>query len=135
MPLVETLVRVASLPQSRRIVSNSEQFPRRVTAPWPLDRLSSSEDSLNGDEVSRKVSLVKLLLFFSVHGMFTLSYYTECVLGIEPNEHRIPRFQGKYSYHTGLPENPERPNSPNDFPMSQCYWGVGILVSVNLGVC
>ena len=36
-----------------------------------------------------------------------------CVLGIEPNEHQIPRFQGKYSYHTDLPENPERPKSPN----------------------
>ena len=43
----------------------------------------------------------------------------ECVLGIEPNEHRIPRFQGKYGYHTDLPENPERPNSPNALPMSQ----------------
>jgi len=30
----------------------------------------------------------------------------ECVLGIEPNEHQIPRFQGKYSYHTYLMENP-----------------------------
>ena len=43
----------------------------------------------------------------------------ECVLGIEPNEHQIPRFQGKYSYHTHLTENPERPNSPNVLPMSQ----------------
>ena len=41
------------------------------------------------------------------------NHYMECVLGIEPNEHRIPRFQGEYSYHTDLPENPERPNSPN----------------------
>ena len=24
----------------------------------------------------------------------------ERVIGIEPNEHQIPRFQGKYSYHT-----------------------------------
>ena len=42
----------------------------------------------------------------------------QCVLGIEPNEHQIPRFQGKYSYHTHLTENPERPNSPNVLPMS-----------------
>ena len=33
MPLVETLVRMACLPQPRRIVSDSEQFPRRVAAP------------------------------------------------------------------------------------------------------
>ena len=52
----------------------------------------------------------------------------ECVLGIEPNEHRIPRFQGKYSYHTDHPKNPERPNSPNVLPMSQCCWGVGELL-------
>ena len=49
----------------------------------------------------------------------------QCVLGIEPNEHRMPRFQGKYSYHTDFPENPERPNSPNVLPMSQYCWGVG----------
>jgi len=41
-----------------------------------------------------------------------------CVLGIEPNEHQIPCFQGKYSYHTDHSENPERPNSPNVLPMS-----------------
>jgi hypothetical protein len=40
-------------------------------------------------------------------------------MGIEPNEHRIPRFQGKYSYHTDHSENPERPNSPNVLPTSQ----------------
>jgi hypothetical protein len=57
-----------------------------------------------------------------------------CVLGIEPNEHRIPRFQWKYSYHTHLPENPERPNSPNVLPMSQWYLGVGFFVPVNLSV-
>jgi len=39
--------------------------------------------------------------------------------GIEPNEHQIPRFQGKYSYHTDHSENPERPNSPNVLPTSQ----------------
>jgi hypothetical protein len=33
-------------------------------------------------------------------------------LGIEPNEHRIPSFQWKYSYHTHHLENPMRPNSP-----------------------
>ena len=36
----------------------------------------------------------------------------ERMMGIEPNEHQIPRFQGKYSYHTDHSENPERPNSP-----------------------
>ena len=59
---------------------------------------------------------------------------SRCVLGIEPNEHRTPRFQGKYSYHTHLSENPERTNSPNVLPMSQCYWGVGFFDSVNLSV-
>jgi len=59
---------------------------------------------------------------------------TGCVLGIEPNEHQIPRFQGKYSYHTHLTENTERPNSPNVLPMSQCYCGVGYSVSVKLSV-
>ena len=44
------------------------------------------------------------------------------------------RFQGKYSYHTDLPENPERPHSPNVLPMSQCYWCVGFFGSVNLSV-
>ena len=58
----------------------------------------------------------------------------ECVLGIEPNEHQIPRFQGKLTYHTDLPENTERPNSPNVLPMSQCYWWVGFFDSVNLSV-
>ena len=29
-----------------------------------------------------------------------------CFLGIEPNEHQIPRFPGKYSYHTDHSENP-----------------------------
>ena len=52
----------------------------------------------------------------------------ECVLGIEPNEHQIPRFLGKYRYHTHLPENPERPNSPNVLPMSQRCWGLGSFV-------
>ncbi len=28
----------------------------------------------------------------------------ERVIGIEPNEHRIPRFQGKYDNHTHLPK-------------------------------
>ena len=57
-----------------------------------------------------------------------------CVLGIEPNEHQIPRFQGKYGYHTDHPEKPERHNSPNVFPMSQYCWCVGFFVSVNLSV-
>ena len=59
---------------------------------------------------------------------------SESVLGIEPNEHQPPRFQGKYSYHTDHSENPERPNSLNVLPMSQCCWGVGFFVSVNLSV-
>ena len=50
-----------------------------------------------------------------------------CVLGIEPNEHRIPRFQVKYSYHTEHSVNPERPNSPNVLPMSRVMLGCGIL--------
>ena len=53
---------------------------------------------------------------------------------LEPNEHQPPRFQGKYSNHTHLPENPERPNSPNVLPMSQWCWGVGFFGSVILGV-
>ena len=53
---------------------------------------------------------------------------------IEPNEHRIPRFHGKYSYHTHHPENTEIPNSPNVLPMSQYCWGVGFFGSVNLSV-
>jgi len=55
-------------------------------------------------------------------------------LGIEPNEHPILRFQGKYSYHTDHSENPERPNSPNVLPMSLWCCGVGFFVSVNLCV-
>ena len=55
-------------------------------------------------------------------------------MGIEPNEHRIPRFLGKYSYHTDHSENPERPNSPTVLPMSQCYLGVGFFDLVNLSV-
>jgi len=59
---------------------------------------------------------------------------SECVLGIEPNEHRNPHFLGKYSYHTDHSENPERPNSPNVLPMSRVMLGVGDSVSVNLSV-
>ena len=55
-------------------------------------------------------------------------------MGIEPNEHQIPHFQGKYSYHTHLPETLQRPNSPNVLPMSQCRWCVGFFVSMNLCV-
>ena len=58
----------------------------------------------------------------------------ERVMGIEPNEHQISRFLGKYGYHTHLSENPERPNSPNVLPMSQCCWDVGFFDSVNLSV-
>jgi hypothetical protein len=50
-----------------------------------------------------------------------------CVLEIEPNEHQISHFQGKYSYHTDHPENPVRPNSPNVLPMSRVMLGCGIL--------
>ena len=35
-------------------------------------------------------------------------------MGIEPNEHQISRFQGKYSYHTDHPENPESPHPAKD---------------------
>ena len=52
----------------------------------------------------------------------------ERVMGIEPNEHQIPHFQGKYSYHTHHSENPERPNSLNVLPMSQYCWCVGYFV-------
>ena len=55
-------------------------------------------------------------------------------MGIEPNEHRISRFLGKCISHIQLPENTERPNSPNVLPMSECYWCVGFNVSVNLSV-
>ena len=48
-------------------------------------------------------------------------------MGIEPNEHRIHSFLGKYSYHTDHSENPERPNSPNVLPMSRVMLGYGIL--------
>ena len=44
----------------------------------------------------------------------------ERVIGIEPNEHQIPRFLGKYSYHTHHSENPERPNSPYVSVMLRC---------------
>ena len=47
----------------------------------------------------------------------------ERVVGIEPNEHQIPRFQGKYGYHTDPSENPERPHSPNVLPMSRVMVG------------
>ncbi len=48
-------------------------------------------------------------------------------MGIEPNEHQIPCFQGKYSYHTDHSENPERPNSPNVLHMSRVMLRCGIL--------
>jgi hypothetical protein len=53
-------------------------------------------------------------------------------LGIEPNEHQIARFLGKYGYHTDHSENPERPHSPNVLPMSQCCWGVGGLLNLTV---
>ncbi len=37
-------------------------------------------------------------------------------------------YHGADGYHTDYSENPERPNSPNVLPMSQCYWGVGFFV-------
>ena len=55
-------------------------------------------------------------------------------MGIEPNEHQIPCFQGKYDNHTYLPENSERPNSPNVLPMSQCCWCMGFVVLMVLSV-
>jgi hypothetical protein len=51
--------------------------------------------------------------------LFRAKMKLERVMGIEPNEHQIPRFLGKYSYHTDHSENSERPNSPNVLPMSQ----------------
>ena len=44
-------------------------------------------------------------------------------MGIEPNEHQILRFLGKYSYHTHLTENTERPHSPNVLSMSRVLLG------------
>ena len=45
-------------------------------------------------------------------------------MGIEPNVHQIPSFQGKYSYHTHHSENPERLNSPNVLSAIGCvgHW-------------
>ncbi len=43
-------------------------------------------------------------------------------MGIERNEHGIPRFQRKYGYLTNHSENTERPNSPNVLPLSQWGW-------------
>ena len=60
------------------------------------------------------------------------SYKNDVPFGIEPNEHRISCFQGKYGYHTDLPENPERPHSPNVLPMSRAMLGVGFFGSVFL---
>ena len=59
---------------------------------------------------------------------------TKIILGIEPNEHRIPRFPGKCSYHTNHSENPGRPDSPNLLPMSQCFWGVAFFGLTGLSV-
>ena len=39
-----------------------------------------------------------------------------------------PLFYGEYSYHTQLPENPERPNSPNVLPMSRVMLRCQILL-------
>ena len=47
-------------------------------------------------------------------------------MGIEPNEHQIPRFQGKYSYHTQLPEN------PTETQFSQCSPYVSVLLVCGL---
>jgi hypothetical protein len=55
-------------------------------------------------------------------------------MGIEPNEHQIPSFLGKYDYHTNYSENPERRNSPNvPFLSGVIFWG-GILRLMNLSV-
>ena len=40
-------------------------------------------------------------------------------------------FQGKYTYHTHLPENHERPNSLNVLPMSRVMLGVEFFDLVN----
>ena len=61
-----------------------------------------------------------------------------CVLGIEPNEHQIPRFLGKYSSSHWSLRKPWETQfsqcSPNVLPMSQCCWGVGFFGSVNFSV-
>gem|GEM_PF-2305304 len=58
----------------------------------------------------------------------------ECVLGFEPNPHQISCFLAKYSYYTDHSEILESPISLNVLPMSQCCWGVGFFVSMNLSV-
>ena len=51
----------------------------------------------------------------------------KCVLGIEPNEHQIPRFQGKYSYHTDHSENPTETQFSQCSPYVSVMLGCGIL--------
>jgi hypothetical protein len=46
--------------------------------------------------------------------LFRAKMKLERVMGIEPNEHQIPRFREKYGYHTDLPEN------PTETQFSQC---------------
>ena len=57
-----------------------------------------------------------------------------CVLGIEPNKHKIPRFLGEFIYHTDHSANPKSPNSPNALPMSNMMWYVGFFGSLNFGI-
>ena len=44
-------------------------------------------------------------------------------MGIEPNEHRIPRFLGKYGYPLITQKTLQRPNSPM---FSLCLSDVGV---------
>ena len=54
-----------------------------------------------------------------------------CVLGIEPNAHRIPRFHWKYGYLTNHSENTETPNSPN---VPKCLSDVEFFILMNLSI-
>ena len=47
-------------------------------------------------------------------------------MGIEPNEHRIARFQGKYSYHTDHSEN------PTEIQFSQCSPYVSVMLECGI---
>ena len=78
--------------------------------------------------------LVKLHLFFSVHGMFTLPSSPDVFWESNPTNIKSPLFKGNTAITLITQKNPERPNSPNVLPMSQCCWSVGFFDSVNLSV-
>ena len=52
---------------------------------------------------------------------------TECVFGIESNEYPIPRFLGKYGYHTHHSENPTETQFSQRSPYVSVTLGCGIL--------